>query len=336
MTKPTARLTTPAQMAAALPLWLGYVPTESLVVVCCHEPRGRIGLTLRFDLPPPGSEDDLVEEVARRVAAEDATRVLLAVYTDGSGQPLADLLVAELDHLVVTDVLLVRDGRFWSLLCREPACCPAEGTPVDAGRDASAVRLLAAEQVLEGRAVLPDRAALARTLAAPSFLAAEVARQRCEMAAALLADAVEEAGVGVAAEASLAAWAEAVEEWRSPPGRLGDQQAAALAVSLVDTWVRDALADCPRSDVAAMTALLAELCRRTPAPWDAAVCTLYAWVTYCSGAGAEVTIALERALTSDPEHRLAQLLLAALQGQVKPQDLRRVTGRAAREARRAG
>lgn len=331
MSKPIARLTTPAQMVASLPLWLGYVPTESLVVVCCHEPRGRMGLTVRHDLPAPEHEQLLVEDVVRRVRQQQATRVLVGVYTaeeDGDVRPrtaLIDGLRAGLADLTVTEAVLVRDGRFWSYLCSRASCCPPEGTPVDEARDSSAIRLIEAERVFDGRYVLPDREALEASLAGPTFLQAQVALQRCEIAATLLADSLTKVGRKATGELSLQAWWEVVDRWRTPPAQLSTHEAASLAVSLSDPWVRDQLAAAGSADVAPLLSLLAELCRRTPPPYDAAVCTLFAWVKYSEGAGAEVTIALERALGSDPDYRLAQLLMSALQGQVDPKALQRIT-----------
>ena len=329
--KPVARLTSPDQMVASLPLWMGYVPTESLVVVCCHEPRGRIGLTLRFDLPAPADEAALVTEVVGRVRHENATRVLIAVYT-GEGDGAARARTAMVDDLrdrfadlTVTEAVLVRGGRFWSYLCEDRSCCPPEGLAVDAGRDSTPVRMLEAEAVFSGRALLPDRAALEATLAPPSSRAAEVARQRCEIAAALYADAVQEAGVEVAEAASLNSWTAAIERFRTPPAVLADMEAAALSISLVDVAVRDRLAASSDHDLVALLLLLEELCRRTPPPYDAPVCTLFGWVTYCQGGGALVTIALERALASDPDYSMAHLLEQALLGQLPPRELRRLT-----------
>jgi len=326
MTKPVARLTTPAQMVASMPLWLGYVPTESLVAVCCHEPRGRMGLSLRFDLPAAEDEAVLAREVERRVRQQQATRVVIAVYTSAPDEGwlprkgLVDLLCAGFSDLVVTEALLVRDGRFWSYVCSK-TCCPPAGRPVEEGRSSPPVQLLEAERVLSGKVVLPDREALEASLAGPSFLAAEVARQRCEVAADLLF----QAGPSSLREASLREWRRAVARFRSPPASLGDLEAASLAMSLVDVRVRDEVAASSDRDLPALLLLLEELVRRTPAPYDAPVCTLFGWLTYCQGGGSEVTIALDRALRSDPSYSMARLLEQALLAQMLPDELRRIT-----------
>ena len=304
-----ARLTTPAQMVASLPLSLGFVPTESLVVMCCHEPRGRVGLTLRMDLPPIEHERAFVEDVIGRVRHQRATRVVLAIYTDEPDRvvrartALAAALRRGLKDLIVTE--LVRQGRFWSYLCDRASCCPPEGTPVDQATDDSAVLLLKAELALAGDTLLPDRAALEASLAGPTWLAARAARARCEQAI--------DRGWPTS-------WDDVIERWATPPGELSDDEAADLAISLGDRSLRDALGMC--DDPEGLLPLVAELCRRTPAPFDAPVCTLYAWLAYQAGGGAVVTIALERALTTDPDYRLAQLLQDAVLAQVAPRRLR--------------
>lgn len=307
--KPIARLTTPAQMVASLPLWLGFVPTESLVVMCCHEPRGRLGLTLRIDLPGAAGERQLVEEVIARVRHENATRVVLAIYTDEEDGPvrartaMARALQRGLDHLVITELVLVRQGRFWSYLCDDPGCCPPDGTPVDAAVDESPLLLIKAERALEGRLLMPDRDALVQSLAGPVFLAAEAARERCLAA--------------LDRPVPLLDWVDAADRW---PADVTDEEAADLAVSLGDRWLRDEIG--MRPDAERFIPLLEELCRRTPAPFDAPVCTLLAWIAYQAGGGAIVSIALERALTTDPDYRLAQLLQEAVLAQVAPRRFR--------------
>lgn len=330
MSKPVARLTTPAQMVASLPLQLGYVPTESLVICCLHEPRGRVGLTMRFDLPAVALEDHLTSEVVDRVRDQRASRVLIVVYTseaDGPTLPRTDLvagLEAMLSDLRRAELFLVRDGRVWTYFCSLP-CCPPEGRPVREADGSSPVQLLAAENVLQGRVVLADRKALEDSLAGPVDSEARVARERCEIAATLLADAIEQAGLDVAAAASLQGWRATRTRVANPPWQLADMEAAALAVSLVLVSVRDVLVASPLHEIPSLLGLLHELVRRTPAPYDAPVCTLLAWLTYCQGGGAVVTIALGRALTTDRDYSMAKLLDKALSAQLPPEQLRRVT-----------
>ena len=184
------------------------------------------------------------------------------------------------------------------------------------------VRLLAAEQVLRGQVVQPDREALARSLAGPQLFEAAAARQRCERADDQHAEAVL-SGTAAWRERWLLRWAEAVDLFSLPPAELDSEEAALLATSLRDVLLRDALA--AEHAPERLLPLLEDLVRRTPDPFDAPVCTLFAWMTYCDGGGAGVTICLERALRTDPGYSLALLLGQVLMGQVPPDVVRRIT-----------
>ncbi len=335
MSKTVARLTSPAQLVAALPHWLGFQATESLVVLCLHEPRGRLGLTMRYDLPPVEQEAQLAGEVLARVRHEDATRVALVVLTDdpspGARADLVDALLTGLAPLLpVTEAVLVRGGRFWSYLCAQEQCCPAAGTPVQSGETAGPVRLLAAETALAGRPVLPSRQELEGLLSPPSFLACSAATQRLEHAGAELGRAMHEQGVERVRDRCLTCWRMALDRWAAPPAELDDEQAASLVAALDHVAVRDEVATWARRSSEPLQGLLQELCRRTPPPYDAPVCTLLAWVTYAAGGGAVTTIALDRALTTDPGYSLAGLLAEALHQQVPPAQIRELmrSGRA--------
>ena len=328
------RMTTAAQVVAAIPHQLGFTPTESLVVLCCHEPRGQIGLSMRVDLPDEQVEPVLVDSMVDRVRHERATRVVLALYTEQDGplprQNLIDDLRLQLEDLVITEALLVRGGRFWSYVCSEPECCPAVGRSVAEAVGSAPVLLLAAENVLAGRSVLPTRAALAASVAGPVLLAAQAARQRCERA--LDTAESELSGTG-SLRPAVDDWRAAVDRWRDPPTDLGDREAARLAMALHSKAVRDEVATWVADDRETLLALVAELCRRTPAPYDAPVATLLGWLTYACGGGALVVIALERALATDPDYAMARMLLDLSNAQVPSAVVRRLL---AQEARRLG
>ena len=328
MTKPVVRLTSQAQFVASLPEQLGYVPTESLVALCLHEPRGRIGLIMRFDLPTQRHEAALAQEVVARARHAGAARLALAVYTDEPGElarlQLVDLVTDLLGQVPVTEAVLIRRGVFWSYsYCDSQICCPAEGTPVGLADAASSVQLLRAERVLEGRTVLPSRAAIEALVAPSAFLAADAAAQRWLAADEALAEAVAECGLDPTRMRVLDRWRAVLSRWRRPPAFTTDEEAATLSASLEDVIVRDEVAGMSGWSGSPLLGLLEDLCRRTPPPYDAPICTLLAWVSYVQGGGALTTIALERALATDPAYRLALLLDDALRGQVPPAALRK-------------
>src|SRR5206468_844638 len=91
---PLLRLRTAADLLQAVPYLLGYHPTESLVVVMVHGARGRVGATLRCDLPPDEAADAaaLAHDVAALASLHVAERTILVVFSERS--PTADGLPA--------------------------------------------------------------------------------------------------------------------------------------------------------------------------------------------------------------------------------------------------
>jgi hypothetical protein len=332
-TKPVVRVTTPAQVVASLPVSIGYTPTESLVVVCCHEPRGRTGLTMRVDLPAAERETAVVEQVDAIVRRQNATRVILVVYTDEpdgtvlARRELMDQLLDAFADLVVTEALLVRQGRFWSYVCDRAACCPPGGRPVDEAADSAAVQVLKLELLRAGESQLGSREELEATIAAPVFLAAEEAMQRLETAALAHAASIRTLGLPEARAEVITRWRAALEQAADPRWQLPHDEAARLSISLHDRLVRDTVAAMWEADDRRLRRLLEAVARRTPPPYDAPVCTTLAWVTYCDGAGSITGIALERALRTEPDYQMALLIRHALDNALEPEFVRDITRR---------
>ncbi|MFE9956375.1 DUF4192 domain-containing protein [Micromonospora sp. NPDC005299] len=160
--RPRLAVRSPADLVAAVPYLLGFHPADSVVVVAM---RGRrVVFAARSDLPEPGSDPrraarHLAEVVARQ--RTDAATVLgygPAARVTGAVDAVGEAL--DQAGLLVLDALRVTDGRWWSYLCAEPACCPPEGTPYDA-----AASQVSAAAVFAGQVALPDRAALAAQVA---------------------------------------------------------------------------------------------------------------------------------------------------------------------------
>ena len=73
-----------------------------------------------------------------------------------------------------TPVRLLRyadGGRYWSLLCGDPMCCPEEGRAYDPGSHPAAAVMTSA-----GLTAFPDREALTRTLQRPAGSADRIAQ----------------------------------------------------------------------------------------------------------------------------------------------------------------
>lgn len=320
MTNPAVvRLTTPAHLAASLPVWLGFTPTHSLVVVCCGEPRGRVGLTLRFDLPEPAHTELLVHEVLRRVHLQpDTTRLLLAVYDEPSlaHEACVAAIREGLDGVVLIDALRIHQGRYWSYLCEDESCCPSGGTVIP--EPTGPVAQLAAELTVRGTVQYETRDALAVALAAPPRTPAmEQLLAESRSARELAADherLVEQEFFG---------WLDAI----SMPVDLdpSPERAAFLVASLANRHLRDQVLAVMIKHLPEATALLSKLLRIIPTGHDAALATMAAWLAYVEGGGAAVGLLLDRALATDPSYSLALLFQTVLDNQIPPERVRELT-----------
>lgn len=311
--RPVARLSSPGDVVATVPLLCGFRPQDSLVLLSLRGPRRRLGLTIRLDLPPPSRAADVAAALVERVVQDGGAAAVLVVYAEQPDPRLAEAVQAAcaVAGVRVVQALHVAEDRWTSYVCSGP-CCPAEGTPLG-----EAPSLVQAEHALAGRAVLPSRDDLVRALAAPTFPAAGLAG-------------AWRARRGAARGERLAACRAALEQVTAGQV-LADEDAVAVAVALHDVQVRDEVATWALDE--ALLALAEQVARRVGPPYDAPVCTLCAWVAYSRGDGARANVALERALRGDPEYSLALLLQQALDGALPPAQVRELLTATARALR---
>ncbi|MGY2082463.1 DUF4192 domain-containing protein [Blastococcus sp. SYSU DS0539] len=346
--RPEVRISDPGEVAAALPHLLGFHPSESVVLIGLGGPSGgRVGLTVRGDIPPSGDGAAAARLLARSLRTDDPVAALLVVVSEAADDrtrpdegpaPGTDLPHRDLVHdlvlalaavdVPVRDVLLVRRGRWWSYDCPHPCCAPSGGTPLPGG-----VSALAAASVTTGQVVAADRSALASRLSAPPG-ARESLRRACARVAAERASSRGAAGPVVPADGSGTVVRQAVARSRpgapDPAGPLDDDELARLLWALQDLGVRDrALQLALEEDAAAAELLWTECTRRAPAPLDAAPATLLAVSAWLRGDGALANVALDRALGSDPGYALARLLGQGLAACLPPRELRALIARAA-------
>jgi hypothetical protein len=314
-------------MAAAIPHLVGFRPEESLVVVSLRGPHKRIGLTMRFDLPPADCDEHFADEVATRLAADDASHGLVACCTvqhgDSPDLPRAELIehirdAVKARDIALLDALLIRDGRWWSYLCDDLACCPVDGTVVEDATD------VAAAHAMVGRALLPDRAALIESIQPVGVLARESMEQTLDRLGAQIAERFLGGEITAVRAETVALVGRLADRYADPAtATLLDDEAARVIVGLIDVLGRDeVLTSSIGRDLDVMQALFIDICRRAIPPADAPSCTVLAWLAYASGNGGLANVALERAFASEPDYSLAQLLRDALHQQVPPRLLR--------------
>jgi hypothetical protein len=339
------RIDDPGELAAAVPVLLGFHPSDSLVLMAIGGPGGgRIGLTVRVDLPRSGTADDLREVCESAVSGlltDEPRGAAVLVFAEGTG--------AQLRHRRLVDAvarrLRERGVQVHALLWVESSAAGARwacyGSCRCAGRlPDPATTALAAASVVEGRVVRPSRAALQR-LVAPGD-AGRLRRREALLIAAGAAGPVLDTAVlepAAALETVDAALADAGE------GRLvlDDGRVVALALALAEPTVRDeAMHRCVGRTAAAAEQLWSALVRETPDPEAAEPAALLAVSALLRGDGALANVALDRAEAAWPGHRLSTALRSAIAAGMRPVDLRRLlrdsldTGPAGAAVRRAG
>ncbi|MGH3274807.1 MAG: DUF4192 domain-containing protein [Streptosporangiaceae bacterium] len=322
---PGLRLASPASVLAAVPSLLGFHPSRSLVVLGVSGPRDRVSLVFRYDLPD-AADDDLTADIAAHASEVLAREAIPAAIVIGYGAagPVAHvtapvvraLLDAGLD---IIEILRAQDGRYYSGTCQNPGCCPAEGTAFDPCSHPAAAVLSEA-----GLDVLPDRAALARTLQPPPGMVAAT-RQATSRAVRKLGRLVTMArrdGLDPAAalaDAGRAAVRDAISRYRAGAPAQDRARLAFLAVVLADLRVRDdAWAMMDARHAGRHMALWTDIVTAAAPEFVPAPASLLAFTAWQAGQGAMANVAVERALAADPAYSMALLIATAVQAGLPP------------------
>ena len=300
------RVGSPASLLKVVPGLLGFIPADSLVLIATE--HGRVKLSMRYDLPDPPDSDFTAEIIQHAVSVFGSAQIETVIAIGyGPGRlvtPLANALRAS--ALPVREILRVEDRKYWSYLCGDESCCPADGTPFDTtpATDLAGSRVLAARDELAAE-VAPQ--------AGDSGESMRQATRRAETHAAQLV--APQAGDSQAARrrrfvaSGLDAVAEAIGRCRQDGRPATDQEAAWITVALRDLWVRDdAWARMDPEFKDAHLRLWTDLTRRARPGYASAPAALLAFVAWQAGNGALANVALDRALADDPQYSMAQLL----------------------------
>jgi hypothetical protein len=323
------RIGSPAALLAIVPQLLTFEPQLSLVVLGAEPPRGRVRLTVRFDLP---KTPDLVlaDEIAQRAMGVLVAQGFQAGVAVGYGPgrlvtPVADAVrrrAADLGFRL-QEVLRAEAGRYWSYLCTEPSCCSPDGEPYDvAGHPVTAAFAEAgAPPVLASR---EEVAALVAPLDGPEGEAMFQATLRAEERSDRLIGQAASSGRRGAARrligtAGLDAVSEAIDAYRAGGQFSSDADAAWLLVALQDLRVRDdAWSRMDPDHMEDHQRLWTDLTRRARPGYVAAPASLLAFIAWQRGNGALANVALDRAQADNPGYSMARLLREAVDSGAPP------------------
>ncbi len=327
------RITSPSSLLALVPQLMGFEPRLSIVVIGTRPPRGQVQLTVRFDLPgtpDPGTADEVARRALSVLVAQGFRTGVAVGYGPGRlVTPVADALRGRAAGLGfrLTEVLRAEDRRYWSYLCTQPACCPAEGVPYDVPGHPVTAQFAAAG----APPVLADRAELEATVAALDGAAGESmneATRRAQDRADLLVERVTRSGRRGAARALIAsegldAVRRAIDAYRAGGDIVSDDDAAWLTLALRDLRIRDDA--WARMDPALWKVhlrLWTDITRRARPGYVAPVASLLAFVAWQAGNGALANVALDRAQADDPGYTMAILLRDVINAGTSPRRAR--------------
>jgi hypothetical protein len=319
------KLGEPGELIAASPHLLGYYPANALLINIIV--GDLIELTMCSELP----DDDLFQSLAGQIATVVARYPGAAVIgvVVGGGEPEG--------HVLPRTALVTRLRRaiaehdtplhmFWTTAVTAGAQWHDYDNPFHTGfLPDPKTSLLAVNAAVQGLRVFDsrdDRLALVRpdpqdTLSRRAnmiYLLADQARWR-------------------SARDSYRLVMNQVRRTGERSEALSDQDVTVLAVALSDPMVRDAcIATAAGEHAQAAEQLWTELTRACPTPQCAEPAVLLAMSAYLRGDGGLAALALDRAETAVPGHRLAALLGAALDKQIHPDRLRPIVDQAAETA----
>ncbi|SNT46475.1 protein of unknown function [Asanoa hainanensis] len=327
---PPITLRSCADLIASVPYLLGFHPAESIVVVAIVDDRVRF--VARGDLPDAITSDHVARRLVALLLRDPVDAIAIVGYGPSSSvTPVAEAVCVALrsTDIATLDVLRVDGGRYWSYVCANPACCPPEGKPFDL-----TTTCVGASAVYAGRVALPDREAVAASLAPVEGAARAAmtdATARADVRLTALVDGARAAsdsdpprlrpisphaaGAAVRANARVAkalraagneAVEDAVDRYRAGR-RLSDDEVAWLSVLLVHLPVRDHAWEHTTDDEWQVD-LWSDLVRRVDPPLAAAPASLLAFAAWRAGHGALAAIAVERALAVDPDYALARMV----------------------------
>jgi Domain of unknown function (DUF4192) len=311
------RADSPATLLAVVPHLLGFIPQASVVVIGTAPPRSRIRVTLRYDLPDPpgvGAAADLAVHAAAVIGSQRLDGAVAVGYgPEALVTPVAEIMLAEFSGagIELQEFLRVQDDRYWSYVCRNEACCPAAGVPLDPDLHSAAALADVGGPVLASRADLAARVAPLGGIAAESMR--QATRRAEQHVARLLGKVRKSSRLGAArqmiAAEGLAAVGAMITRYRAGGRFTSDDEIARITVALRDLRVRDdAWARMDPEHAEAHLRLWTDVVRRAQPGYVAAPAALLAFLAWQSGHGALANVALDRALADDPRYSMATLL----------------------------
>ena len=296
----------PNDLVTTVPLLLGFQPEHSLVVVGLIDCN--LECTFRVDLPGSADHIEHLVDLTAQLSRNECDACVLIAYGEQEVAEAALERAAQRLHAAGVeplDRLRVSDDRWYSLTC-DRDCCPPSGKPVPQTTPASC------EVAVAGCHALPDRSAVAAQLdpAEPGRRAAVASAVEAILIAETELDWAEQRGRDL----------HAIDHWMGADRLPETDDIATLGLALGDLDIRDYALERINSGrfEANRTDLWIWVARHLDDDLVAPAATVAGFAAYRFGNGVLALEAFEMALRSQPNYRLAQLLLSALQAGIPP------------------
>ena len=321
---PTVALRDPNHLVACLPYLLGFEPQRSLVIMGLAQSgaHSRLIVTARYDLPEltdvAGSRE-IVQHAEQALASiRDINSVLLVIVGETAGhvdrdQPytaLIDDLIYAFDDadIAVKDAVYTHEGSVHIYGCTDPSW-PWHGVRISQEeRDEGAAGF-----VFAGMSPATTREALYEEITrVADDLTADVARH---------IDTNEQSVQWIAPEA-ISALARDISGTLVTSSQMSAREVARMGVAFENVRIRDAvlwdLAHTSSQERLAARANLVQATRHLPDEHVAQVATVLGIEQWMSGDGARANIAVERALSANPDNSMARMLEQSLRMGMPP------------------
>lgn len=292
------RARTPDDIAAFVPLALGFLPERSVVMVSIGRSGG---MHARVDLPhDPDDVDDVVEALLRPARRHGVHDVIVVVYDDDT--TVADEAAWAINEeftaagIGVREVLRVHDDHWYAVLPGAPLAA-YQGVPFTI-----AEHRFTAQGVFDGRVTHASREALRSTIASDPA------------AARALAPALASA-TPLPAGAVAALTRRHVDRGTT----FTDSELASVVLSIVSGDRRDeAWVWLSRSDARRAVDLWSDALRRVPAAHVSSTAGIVGFAAWLVGDGALAWCAVDRCREVEPTHSLGGLVAQLLESATSP------------------
>lgn len=297
-------LTSAHDLITAVPFLIGFQPSNSIVLISVKDDS--IGLAMRIDLPSR-LESDQIDLLAHHFLRDESDAALLVAYMPDQRDDGDSLLISLGAGLIrsgieIQESIVVQSGRYRSIICRDPNCCPAIGNEMPRIEESE----IAAEHVVAGIPMpYSDISELIETLAPEP---ASFSLAWADLVSTFAVD-EESAQVQELRRDGVETLDLLLDDYRMGLGANNRILVARMIGRMSDLQVRDYALGVHNEDTYDLFfTMWRELLRLAPVGFVAPIACIVAAMAYEGGDGALAQKALDRAIEDGDQYPLAALL----------------------------